>query len=321
MIERYIYAVTQQLPKKLKDEIGIELRSLINDMIDAMDNTLSEEEKIDKVLRELGDPKELANRYKGKERYLIGPNYYDKYIFVVKIVAFAIFIGISISTGLGIIFSSSSITEMIGGYISVLFSGTIQGIAWVTGIFILLEYKDIPVETGFEHDKWEPNQLPELPDQKAVISRSESVFAIMVSTAALSFVFFLPELIGVYYEPGEAVNIISIFNIEVLSSFKLIIFLIFAINILVELIKIIKGKWTVNIAVITSVLNLISAAMFISIIYKANIWNSEVVQKLEQYTTISFERLLFITAAIIIIITISESVTALYKGIKYGGKK
>lgn len=50
MIDKYIYAVTKEIPKKLKNEIGIELKALIDDMMDGMDNALSEEEKIDKVL-------------------------------------------------------------------------------------------------------------------------------------------------------------------------------------------------------------------------------------------------------------------------------
>lgn len=86
MIDRYIYAVTSELPKKLREEIGNELKALIDNMMDEMDNSISEVEKIDEVLRELGKPRELANRYRGKERYLIGPSYFDKYISVMKIV-------------------------------------------------------------------------------------------------------------------------------------------------------------------------------------------------------------------------------------------
>lgn len=321
MIDRYIYAVTKELPKKLKNEIGNELKALIDDMMDGMDNALSEEEKTDKVLGELGNPKELANRYRGKERYLIGPNYFDKYIFVMKIVVLSIFIGISVASGLGVIFSISSITEMIGGYISTLFSAILQGAAWVTGIFALLEYNEITIETGMEQKVWEPSQLPEFPDKKALISRGESVFAIMIATIMLTLFFFLPEIIGIYYKSGSKLDFISLFNIEGLTRFKVIIFLVFTINILIELIKMIKGRWTIKIAIIITVLNVISAALFVHVIYNTNIWNSEIVQKLEQYTSISFERMIVLTTAVIIIITIGESASALYKGIKYGEKK
>lgn len=320
VINRYIYAVTKGLPEKSRKEISSELKSLIDDMMDGMDNTLSEEEKIDKVLRELGNPEELANRYRGKERYLIGPNYFDKYLFVMKIVVLSIFIGISIASGLGVIFSIESIGKMIGGYISTLFFAILQGAAWVTLIFAALEYKEISVETGMEQGIWEPSQLPELPEKKALISRGESVVSIIITTIFLPLMFFYPEAIGIYYKVGGEFNFIPFFNIEGLAPFKIIIFLVFTINILIELIKIIKGRWTMKIAVITTGLNVISAALFVNVIYNTNIWNSEIVQKFEQYTPISFERMIILTTVIIIIVAIGESISALYKGIKYGGK-
>lgn len=320
MIDRYIYAVTKELPKKLRDEISSELKTLIDDMMDGTDNALSEAEKNHKVLGELGDPKELANRYRGRERYLIGPNYFDNYLFIMKIVALSIFIGISVASGLGVVFSIASMAEVMGDYISTLFSAILQGAAWVTGIFALLEYNEISVETGMEQEIWEPSQLPALPNKKALIPRGDSVFAIMIATMTLTLFSFLPEIIGIYYKAGGELNFIPLFNIEGLSSFKIIIFIVFTTNILIELIKIIKGRWTMKIAIITTVLNVISAVLFINAIYNMNIWNSEIVQKLEQYTTISFERMILLTTVVIIIITIGESVSALYKGIKYGDK-
>ena len=289
-------------------------------MMDGMDNTFSEEEKIDKVLRELGNPKELANRYREKERYLIGPNYFDKYIFVMKIVVLSIFVGISIASGLGVVFSIESIAEMIGSYISTLFSAILQGAAWVTGIFALLEYNEISVDTGMEQGIWEPSQLPMLPEKKALISRGESVFSIIIITIFLQLFFFLPEIIGIYFKVGSELSFIQLFNLDEITVFKVIVFVIFTINILIELIKIIKGRWTIKVAIITSVLSVISSALFIYTISNMNILNSDIVQKIEQYTPISFEKMILLTIAVIIIVTIGESISSLYKGIKYGGE-
>lgn len=323
-MDRYIYAVTKELPKKSRNDVAGELRVLIEDKIGEMDDALSEEEKMDRVLRQLGNPKELANTYRGRERYLIGPKYYDKYLFVIKVVVLSIFIGVSVATGAAVLFSSGSdatITGMIGSYITSLFSAILQGAAWVTGIFALFEYNEIPFETGMEEELWEPSQLPELPEKKALISRGESIFSIMVATIVLTIFFFLPEIVGIYFTEGSEWNFIPLFNLEALASFKIIIFLVFALNILIELIKIIKGRWTLKIALITTVLNVISSALFISVINNMTIWNSEMVQQFEQYLPISFERVIFVIIAVIIIVTIGESVSSLYKGITYGNNK
>ncbi|OJF93599.1 hypothetical protein [Alkalibacterium sp. 20] len=320
MIDRYIYAVTREMPEKSRQEVALELRELINGKIEGKEDTLTEDEKIDQVLRELGEPKELANRYRGKERYLIGPKYFYKYLFVMKIVIISIIIGISVVSGVGAIFSTESIAEVTGGYLFTLFSAVLQGAAWVTGIFALLEYNEVSVETKKEQGAWEPSQLAALRNEKALISRGESIFAIIISTLLLLFFFFLYEKIGIYYRVDSEFSFIPLFNIEGVTPFKLIVFLIFTINILVELIKIIKGRWTLKIATIITMLNVISAALFIDVISNMNIWSSEFVQRFEQYMPISFERMIFLTTVVIIIVTIGESVSALYKGYRYGKK-
>ncbi len=319
MINRYIYAVTRELPEKSRKEIANELKELIDDMLGGMNQAMSAEEKIEQVLRELGNPKELANRYRGKARYLIGPKYFDKYLFVLKAVALAIFIGISVALGMKAIFSPESAAEMIGGYISTLFNAILQGAAWVTGIFAILEYNGAFTETDIDEDTWVPAELPILPEKKALISRGESIFSIIFITIFLQLFFIAPQIIGLYYKVGtNELSFTRLFNIAELTAFKPIIFIIFAINILIELIKLIKGRWTVKIAAITSMLSVISAALFIYIISNMNIWNSEILPKIEQFLPFSFERMMSLVIALIILVTIGESFSALYKGIKYG---
>ena len=90
-MEQYIYQVVRRLPKGQREEVGMELRELIGDMLE---QTVSEEksdstqrsEAMKKVLAELGDPAELAKRYRDEADYLIGPEYYDTYIWFLKVV-------------------------------------------------------------------------------------------------------------------------------------------------------------------------------------------------------------------------------------------
>ncbi|WP_034551845.1 hypothetical protein [Carnobacterium funditum] len=320
LINRYIYSVTRELPEKSRKKVANELNLLIDEKINETDDTLSEQQKVNTVLRELGNPIELANLYRGKERHLIGPKYFYNYLFVIKIVTLSIIIGMSIVSGIGAIFSLDSLTKVFGNYLISLFSAVLQGAVWVTSIFALLEYYEISIESGIEQQEWDPSQLPELPEKKALISRGESVFSIVISTLFLLLFFFLYERIGIYYRSDGEFSFIPLLNIEKITPIRLFLFLIFTINILVELSKIIKGKWTLKIAFFTTLLNILSAILFITVIYNLNIWNSEFVQRFEQSIPISFERMILFTTIVIIIVTISESVSALYKGFKYGGK-
>lgn len=318
MIDRYIYAVTRELPERSRKEVAVELRQLINGMIEGKEGTLTEDEKIDEVLRELGEPKQMANRYRGKERYLIGPQYFYKYLFVMKIVILSIIIGISVAAAIGAVFSIESLTEVFGNYLISLFSAVLQGAAWVTVIFALFEYYEVSIEYGTDEGVWEPSQLAVLPEKKALISRGESVFSIVISTVFLLLFFLLYERIGIYYRTGSEFSFIPLFVSDQINPFRLFVFLIFTINIVVELIKIIRGRWTAKNAVIITILNVISAALFIHVIYNLDIWNNDFVLRFEEFIPITFDRAILLTALVIIIVTIGESTTALYKGFKYG---
>ena len=73
LTERYIYQVVRRLPKNQRDEVGMELYELIGDMYE-------EQPDIEKVLEKLGDPSSFAKQYGAKERFLIGPEYFDTYM-------------------------------------------------------------------------------------------------------------------------------------------------------------------------------------------------------------------------------------------------
>jgi hypothetical protein len=67
MIERYLYDVTKRLPEDIREDVRIELRSNIEDMLSDDPN----DEEIERVLLELGSPAKLAVKYHPNPRYLI----------------------------------------------------------------------------------------------------------------------------------------------------------------------------------------------------------------------------------------------------------
>ncbi len=75
LMERYVHAVGQHLPAKTRDDIQMELRSLLQDALDeraAVCGTDPDEQMVANILLEFGKPDKFAARYH-QERYLIGP--------------------------------------------------------------------------------------------------------------------------------------------------------------------------------------------------------------------------------------------------------
>lgn len=321
MIERYIYAVTRELPEQYRAEIADELEALINDLLTGMDMDVPEERKVETVLRELGNPKELANRYRGKERYLIGPKLFEQYLFVLKIVVLSVFVGISVATGISVMFSGDNAGELVLTYVGSLFSAVLQGAAWVTGIFALLEYKDVSLDSDGENEQWDPRTLPEIPARKALIPQGESVFAIIATTVFLPLFFFFADKIGIYYKVGNDIEFLPVFMDHSLAALKVTILVVFVLNILSEVIKLVKDRWTLRVALATTALDVISASWLVLFLNRKDIWQGEFVSKFEQYSPLAFGRVILLITSVIIIVTVLEAGAALYKGLKYGRRE
>ncbi len=318
MIERYIYAVTKELPKKQREETTTQLRREISKRIKTMSNEISQEKKIRQALIDLGPPKALANHYRGKERYLIGPRYFERYLIVLRIVLIAIFAGLSIAHGFSVFFSVNTLGEVLGSYIGSLVPALLQGAAWVTGIFALLEYNDVTLSRHTKEEPWDPSRLPPIPKEKARISRGESIFSIVFTTVFLTLLFFSPETIGIYYFIGETMEFIPLFNLEELTVFRSFVFGAFTFEILIEVIKILKGRWTRNLSIIVTVLNILSAGLIIYAFMNPMIWNKEIVLRSERFLAVPFEQLVSFVIIGILLVTFIDSVSALYRGFKYG---
>ena len=78
-MDRYIYQVVRRLPRAQKSEVRMELEELIDDLY-------ADKGSMEEALKELGDPAEFAKQYRKDQSYLIGPEYFDTWLWFVKVV-------------------------------------------------------------------------------------------------------------------------------------------------------------------------------------------------------------------------------------------
>ena len=79
LMEQYLYQVVKRLPVSQRQEATMELRELMEDM-------LAEEGSMETVLTRLGDPAVFAVQYAGGQQHLIGPEYFDNYSWLLRVV-------------------------------------------------------------------------------------------------------------------------------------------------------------------------------------------------------------------------------------------
>jgi hypothetical protein len=316
MKERYIYAVVSKLPAKQRDDISNEIRMLIDDMIDRMDS-YDEESKLEKVLIELGDPNKLADKYRDNTRYLIGPKYFNTYLYVLKIVFITVIISSSISAIIGML--QDNFLKLITGYISFTTSAVVYAFAIVTIIFAIFEYTNVDLSSK----KWGLKDLPPVPNKKATISRGETIFGIIFATAFLVLV--CSEFFGIFLpRRDEGFVLVPFFNYDSLSNFKIIIVILSLLGILKEVFKLIYGKWNMQLAILNSMLTVAITTIFVLTFSNKSIWNLSFTKDIANVLDIShtkikfgFEKGIDVIIKIAIVAAIIEIVITLYKGYKY----
>lgn len=323
MIDRYVYAVTGHLPEEIREDVGRELRSNIEDMLPDK----ATDEDIKKALTEMGSPAKLAEEYNPKKRYLIGPGLYDNYITVLKLVlgiCAVVFAGIAIidfaldpsSAGN----SSSDVTRLISRVITGGIEGLLQGGLWVTLVFAILERSG--VEEGhmpFSNKKWTPDDLPDYPlYSKRKISRREAVFSIFWTILITSVVCLKPELIAAYINNGNGTTVIPFFNTERLQPYLVFILILAAIQLGLFIWKIIAASWSTPMAVCNAIYNGTFCILLVILLNDKVLYQTDKIALMTDTNLTAaisqwWSRGIYVCGAVIIVICIWDSASAFLK--------
>jgi len=282
LIDLYIQEVTRRLPEEIKEDIALELRSTIEDMLPEE----PKEEDVKEILSQLGNPAILANGYLDRPMHLIGPKYFDVYTSLLKIII-PIALTISLIALIGEIIVTSTGEEAL---YSIIFSIVSKGIwqllitgmqtaFWITLIFAIMERMDkvrdnIPVTMNFK--KWNPDDLKNITyiSKKKAITKFQ-VFGSLLWTAIWASVYFnAASLFGIYENQSDGVKFItSTFNQEVLLSYWPLVTLVIGIEIAIAIYKGFAGQWTKKVAFVNALVKITSLVVFIIIISNDQLWN------------------------------------------------
>lgn len=286
LIELYIQEVTRRLPLKMREDIAMELRSTIEDMLP--EDFI--EEDIKNILSQLGNPATLAAQYKDKPMHIIGPKFYDLYKTVLKIVLLAAPIGMLIGffiTEIEAVSTSDNFFSLtissLGEGLSIALNTAIQAFFWVTIIFTILDKTISPnVQTplNWSGKQWSPddlNNIAFLPHQKAI--KNSEIIASFTWTIIWALLYFnAAHLIGVYESSSIQDGLqfkLPVFNQDVLQSYWPLIVLLIIIELAFTLYKARARIWTRKLAVFNTLFQLVSAILTIIIISNPNLLNPD----------------------------------------------
>ncbi len=279
LIDRYVYAVVKRLPGQQREDIEKELRGLIDDMLaDTAGDEEPRVEDIQEVLKELGRPSMLAAKYSGEKLYLIGPEYFDLYILIMKIVVIVAAAGTAMSQIIGyIVTPPEKIWEAIGMFFAASIGAAVQSFAVITIIFAAIERFSDRKEKIKAPD-WRPSDLPPIPTQKARISKSEPIIGIIFGVIAIILFNVAPWLIGA--NDFSTRTFVPLFNLDVLLKMMPLINAIFALGILKEVVRLVIGRYNFRLAAAVVIINILSLITYLYVFIPPEIWNMDFMMSL-----------------------------------------
>lgn len=281
MMERYIYAVVHKLPEQQRAEIEKELRGLIEDMLEERcGGNRPTPQDLEQVLMELGNPRELAAKYRGYASYLIGPRYFYAYLTVLKMVGFALLIGVTIASVVDALVHSEMGIGSATEYIGALFNVGMQGFLWITIIFAIIERQSLQKGEHSNAKPWSPSELPPLPNKATRIKPQEPIISIIFSVFFFIMLLSFLDLIAVYLVDANGVRTVIPLFTETLRSYYPVLFIMVGLSILQQSLKLIIGRWTRKLVIYNL---LCSIGIFIAVIIvfiDPAVWNADFIAQL-----------------------------------------
>lgn len=265
LIDKYIYAIGEKLPLKSRNEIKIELKSLLLDDIEAKYGKNPTVDQVTKAITDFGTPYSVAKRY-SDDSPVISAGLSDIYFLILKIIVGAM--SISFLT----IFLVSLVTEGLKGSEVLkallqlplnIIEASVTGIGFLTLIFIALSrlFKDKKIDFD---DDWNIKELENITIKKEDESKLESILAIVLIPIFLVIINIYPEIV-VYLEdlfekgPFTLGNRV---NMEVFRGYIIIFSLLGVMQVIYQILKLksqVKGRALYLYNIVISIFDIIVA--------------------------------------------------------------
>ncbi|WP_144611616.1 HAAS signaling domain-containing protein [Bacillus cereus] len=282
LIDIYVEEVAKRLPEKNREDIILELRSTIEDMLP--DDYNEDDEK--RVLEKLGSPVSLANGYLDRPMHLIGPRYFDVYTTLLKmIIPIAAVIALIAMVAENFVGYDGEqavlnvILNVIGKGIGEIIEVGLHVFFWLTLVFAILERTDKdkgtqPLTTSLK--KWTPDDLKNtsyVPKKKS-ISKFEVFGGLMWTAIWATLYFYANHLVGVYNATESGLKFVApTFNQDVLLQYWPIVVIVIVFEIGISLYKLVQGQWTKKLAIGNAILQIVGTIVFIVIVVNSHLFN------------------------------------------------
>lgn len=186
-LQRYVDNVRTYLPARLREDLGNELYSDLQDQRDDLEQSLGRaptEAEIFNLLKQKGHPMAIAAAYQPR-RTLVSEPLFPLYLQVLKWTLLVLAV-LSAVGAVGSLYGEASpkLVPAAVGWLAGLYESGIHAFAWVTLVFYLagegLSYRRV-------FANWNPHSMPKVVDSGRRIKRFDSVVEFVVTLLAMAW--------------------------------------------------------------------------------------------------------------------------------------
>jgi hypothetical protein len=262
LIERYLHEVGRYLPRNKRADILSELRSVLEDSLEAAAGPEPKEADAAEVIRNMGEPRKVAAGYNPANQYLIGPELFPFFRMVLGIVLLASIGGQLIAVLVATLFGDSQLQflELIFNIVNSL----PVTIGMVVVVFYILQRYEI--NPGLKEESFDPYKLPDFDTEEKVNTVEQVVsiilgvfFFIVLAWAANEGAFGWTSTNGVVNNPVLEQNFIWL-GLSIIAGVILSIVLLW------------RGRWSVSTRVANIMVNLFSLGVLYHLIERHRAW-------------------------------------------------
>lgn len=245
LIDRYVHAVGENLPRKSRADIETEIRSLLEDTLEersqAAGRPVDEAMQVE-VLKEFGSPEKIAASYM-PPRYLIGPRLFPTFMLVMRILLIVLTVLAMIGLGVDVSQPGLSANE-IAGKVSQAFieylSSLLAALGNVVFVFAIIEWL-MPKTTEEKSQQWDPRKLPSFEDPERV--QPASVIAeIFFTVIAILFFNLYVSWLGLPFMVDGTFSIVPVFT-EAFFRYIPMLNVLWVLQIVLNAFLLRAGRW------------------------------------------------------------------------------
>jgi len=266
LTDRYVTAVLTGVREDQRAEVEARVRAAITEAVDARvagGQAPAEAERA--VLTELGDPMRVSAQYSGRPLHLIGPALYPDYIRLLRLLLTIIVPIVGVAVGAATAIAGAEPWDVVAAGFGAAFSVAVQVAFWVTLVFAIIERSGAKPRVPA---MWDLDDLPDVPDRR--ISLGGTVGSIAGLSVLIWFLLWQPGYQESFDPGGPAIPILD----PTLSQFWIpFLVAVLLASIGLEIVKYLKGRWTLPLAAVNTVLSLAFAIPAIWLLQADQLFN------------------------------------------------